>query len=55
VLRAARDRGLFVIALDRDPAAPGFEYADRRAVVSTEDEPAISMLAAAEELDGAHA
>ena len=43
VLRAARDRGLFVIALDRDPAAPGFEYADRRAVVSTEDEPAISM------------
>jgi biotin carboxylase len=52
VLRAARDRGLFVIALDRDPAAPGFEYADRRAVVSTEDEPAISMLAAAEELDG---
>jgi biotin carboxylase len=52
VLRAARDRGLFVIALDRDPAAPGFGYADRRAVVSTEDEPAISMLAAAEELDG---
>jgi biotin carboxylase len=52
VLRAARERGLFVIALDRDPAAPGFEYADRRAVVSTEDEPAIGMLAAAEELDG---
>jgi biotin carboxylase len=52
VLRAARDRGLFVIALDRDPAAPGFEYADRRAVVSTEDEPAIGLLAAAEELDG---
>jgi biotin carboxylase len=52
LLRAARDRGLFLIALDRDPAAPGFEYADRRAVVSTEDEPAIGMLAAAEELDG---
>jgi biotin carboxylase len=52
LLRAARERGLFVIALDRDPAALGFEFADRRAVVSSEDEPAIGMLAAAEELDG---
>jgi biotin carboxylase len=52
LLRAAHERGLFVIALDRDPAAPGFEFADRRAVVSTEDEPAIGMLAAAEDLDG---
>ena len=41
-----------MIALDRDPSAPGFEFADRRAVVSTEDEPAIGMLAAAEGLDG---
>jgi len=30
---------LFVIACDRDPAAPGFRHADRRAIVSTEDEP----------------
>jgi biotin carboxylase len=52
LLRAAHERGLFVIALDRDPAAPGFEFADRRAVVSTEDEPAVGMLAAAEDLDG---
>src|SRR4029453_11434354 len=52
LLRAARERGLFVIAVDRDPAAPGFEFADRRAVVSTEDEPAIGMLAAAEEPHG---
>jgi biotin carboxylase len=52
LLQAGRRRGLFVIALDRDPSAPGFEFADRRAVVSTEDEPAIGMLAAAEELDG---
>jgi biotin carboxylase len=52
LLQAARRRGLFVIALDRDPSAPGFEFADRRAVVSTEDEPAIGMLAAAEELNG---
>ena len=34
LLEAARERGLFVIACDRNPAAPGFEYADRRAVVS---------------------
>jgi biotin carboxylase len=52
LLRAACECGLFVIAVDRDPGAPGFEFADRRAVVSTEDEPAIGMLAAAEELNG---
>jgi biotin carboxylase len=52
LLRAARESGLFVIACDRDPAALGFEFADRRAVVSTEDEPAIGMLAAAEGVNG---
>jgi biotin carboxylase len=50
--RAARDRGLYVIACDRDPAAVGFEYADRRAVVSVEDESAVSQLARAERVDG---
>ena len=50
--RAARERGLFVIACDRDPTAVGFEYADRRAVVSVEDEAAISQLARAEQVDG---
>jgi biotin carboxylase len=52
LLAAARERGLFVIALDRDPAAPGFRYADRRAIISTEDEPGIERLAAAERVDG---
>jgi biotin carboxylase len=52
LLRAAHESDLFVIACDRDPAAVGFEFADRRAVVSTEDEPAIGMLASAEEVDG---
>jgi biotin carboxylase len=52
LLRAARDRGLFVIACDRDPAAPGFEYADRRAIVSVEDEEGLDRLARAEEVDG---
>ena len=52
LLAAARRHDLFVIALDRDPAAPGFRYADRRAIVSTEDEPAIERLASAERVDG---
>jgi biotin carboxylase len=52
LLAAARERGLFVIAVDRDPAAPGFRYADRRAIISTEDEPRIERLAEAERVDG---
>jgi biotin carboxylase len=52
VLAAARRRGLTIVAADRDPSAPGFRYADRRAIVSIEDEPAIERLARAEEIDG---
>ena len=52
LLAAARRRGLFVIAVDRDPSAPGFRYADRRAIISVEDEPAIERLAEAERIDG---
>jgi biotin carboxylase len=52
LLRAARERDLFVIAVDRDPSAPGFAYADKRALVSTEDEPAVDRLARAERVDG---
>jgi len=52
LLAAARDRGLFVIALDRDPAAPGFRLADRRAIISTEDEQGVERLAEAEAVDG---
>jgi biotin carboxylase len=52
LLAAARERGLFVIALDRDPGAPGFRYADRRAIISTEDEQGIERLASAESVDG---
>jgi biotin carboxylase len=40
------------MAVDRDPSAPGFRYADRRAIVSTEDEPGIERLAGAERVDG---
>jgi biotin carboxylase len=52
LLAAARRRGLYVIAADRDPAAPGFRYADRRAIVSAEDEQGIERLAAAERVAG---
>jgi biotin carboxylase len=52
LLEAARARDLWTAVVDRDPAAPGFAYADRRCIVSTEDEPAIERLAAALEADG---
>jgi biotin carboxylase len=52
LLAAARARELHVIALDREASAPGFRYADRRAIVSTEDESGIERLAAAERIDG---
>ena len=52
LLEAARERDLFVVAVDRDPLAPGFRHVDRRAIVSVEDEPAIDRLAAAERIDG---
>lgn len=52
LLAAAHEHGLFVIAADRDPGAPGFRYADRRAIVSAEDEIGIERLADAEGVDG---
>jgi len=52
VLAAARRRGLAIVAADRDPSAPGFRSADRRAIVSIEDEPAIERLARAEDVHG---
>lgn len=52
LLGAARERGLFVVACDRDPLAPGFELADRRAIISTEDEEALDRLVRAEPVDG---
>ncbi|MBV8598956.1 MAG: ATP-grasp domain-containing protein, partial [Actinobacteria bacterium] len=52
LLEAARAHDLWTAVADRDPAAPGFRFADRRCIVSTEDEPAIERLAAALDLDG---
>ncbi|HEU0305091.1 MAG TPA: ATP-grasp domain-containing protein [Gaiellaceae bacterium] len=52
LLEAAQRLGLYVVAVDRDPAAPGFRYADRRAIVSVEDEHGVDRLAAAEQVEG---
>jgi biotin carboxylase len=52
LLEAARARGLWVAIVDRDPAAPGFHFADRRCILSTEDEPAIERLVGALGIDG---
>jgi biotin carboxylase len=52
LLAAARRRGLLVVAVDRDAAAPGFRLADRRALISFEDEPALHRLAEAERING---
>src|SRR5436190_8307187 len=52
LLVAARAHVLYVIAADRDPAAPGFAFADRRAIISVEDEPQIDRLSTAERVDG---
>src|SRR5947208_6069406 len=52
LLEAARARGLWIGVVDRDPAAPGFRFADRRCILSTEDEPAIERLVGALEVGG---
>jgi biotin carboxylase len=52
LLEAAQALGLYVVAVDRDPAALGFRHADRRAIFSVEDEPAIDRLAGAERVHG---
>ena len=52
LLAAARVRGLFVIAVDPDPGAPGFRLAERRALVPLDDEPALERLVEAGRVDG---
>ena len=52
LLRGRASAACYVIAVDRDPGAVGFAFADGRAVVSTEDEEGIDRLARAERVDG---
>jgi biotin carboxylase len=52
LIEAARANAIWTAVCDRDPAAPGFRLADRRCIVSIEDEPAIERLASALQIDG---
>jgi biotin carboxylase len=52
LIEAARAHGIWTAVCDRDPGAPGFRLADRRCIVSIEDEPAIERLASALAVDG---
>jgi len=51
LLEAAAARDLKVIAVDRDPLAPGFAFATERAVISSEDEQGVERLARARSVD----
>ena len=51
LIAAARARGLFVVAIDQDPRAPGFALAHRRAILRTDDEPALERLVEAARID----
>ena len=52
LLEAAAARALQVIAVDGNPRALGFAFADERAVISSEDEEGIERLARAREVAG---
>jgi biotin carboxylase len=52
LLEAAHARGLWLAVVDRDAGSPGFRFASRRCIVSTEDEQAVERLAGALEIDG---
>jgi hypothetical protein len=51
LLATARARDLFVVAVDRDPRAPGFALAHRRAILPGDDEPALERLVEAARID----
>lgn len=52
LLEAARARGLWLAVVDRNPSAPGLRLADRRCILSIQDEPAIDRLVGALAIDG---
>jgi hypothetical protein len=52
LLAAARARGWRVLAVDRDPRAPGFRLAHRRAILEPDDEVALERLADSGRIDG---
>jgi hypothetical protein len=52
LLAAARARGCHVTAVDRDPGAPGFRLAHRRAILELDDELALERLADTGRIEG---
>ncbi len=52
IIEASRRRGLRVVAIDRDPKAPGASLADRFHCISLRDHDAIVRATAHEDLDG---
>ena len=52
LLAAARARGWHVTAVDRDPGAPGFRLAHRRAILEPDDELALERLVDTGRIDG---
>jgi biotin carboxylase len=52
LLERAKARGIWLAVADRNPAAPGLRLADRRCILSIEDEPAIERLVGALSIDG---
>lgn len=51
-IKKAKEMGLYVIAVDMDKDAVGFEYADKSYVISTLDEDAVLDAARKERIDG---
>ena len=51
-IKKAKDMGLYVITVDMDEYAVGFEYADKSYVISTLDQEAVLDVARKEKIDG---
>ena len=52
VIQKAKDMGYFTLALDANPSAVGFKYADKYAVINIVDEKACLEYAKSENIDG---
>ncbi len=52
LLESARARGIWLAVVDRNASALGFRFADRRCILSTDDEPAIERLVGALGIEG---
>ena len=51
-IQKAKEMGIYVIAVDMNPNAVGFQYADEKVVISTIDIPAVVEAAKERQVDG---